>query len=277
MPYLTRDGIRFHYGDRGAGLPFIFQHGLGGDVQQPFGLFRPPTGVRLLSLDCRGHGETRPLGDPDKLSIACYADDVLALMDALSLPNAILGGISLGAAVALNATLRYPERVVALVLSRPAWLDGPNPHNVAIYGAIAALIRQRGAAKGLELFTQSDTYRKTRAISADAAASLVRQFTNARSEETVLKLERLPADAPYQCHRELSRITVPTLVLASRQDPFHPFDYGEVLARSIPAATLRELTPKAVSVDRHAAEVQRFLEEFMLQLVPLGGPSSEGS
>ena len=58
-----RDGLSFHYRDEGDGLPFVFQHGLGGDLSQPFGVYRPAAGVRLIGFDFRGHGETRPLGD----------------------------------------------------------------------------------------------------------------------------------------------------------------------------------------------------------------------
>src|SRR3954453_23307117 len=124
MPTFAHDGLAFHYEDTGEGVPFIFQHGLGGDVNQPCGLFRPPEGVRLLALDCRAHGETRPLGDPDQLRLATFADHLAALLDYLEVPRAVIGGISMGAAVALNFALRYPERVLGLVLSRAAWLDG---------------------------------------------------------------------------------------------------------------------------------------------------------
>ncbi len=110
---------------------------------------------------------------------------------------------------------------------------------------------------------------QTQAISADAGASLVGQFTHPRASETVSKLERLPADAPCSSLADLAVIDVPTLVLASRQDPVHPFEYGEALARAIPLATFRELTPKAVSRERHVAEVQRFLDEFVRPLIPV--------
>ena len=33
MLVLERDGLQFHYRDEGHGLPFVFQHGLGGDVK----------------------------------------------------------------------------------------------------------------------------------------------------------------------------------------------------------------------------------------------------
>src|SRR5947209_7539475 len=150
MSFFTHDGLSFHYREVGDGVPFVFQHGLGGDVNQPFGLFAPPSGVRLLAFDCRAHGETRPLGDPEKLSLASFAEDLHAFLDHLGIERAVVGGISMGAAVALNFALRFPERLLGLVLSRPAWLDGPMPGNVAIYGEIAGLIREHGARRGLE-------------------------------------------------------------------------------------------------------------------------------
>jgi hypothetical protein len=66
MPYLFHDRLTFHHGDCGQGVPFVLQHGLGGDVNQPFGLFTPPPGFRLITRACRGHGETRPLGSPPR-------------------------------------------------------------------------------------------------------------------------------------------------------------------------------------------------------------------
>lgn len=66
MPTFLHDEIHFHYRDTGSGVPFVFQHGLGADVSQTFDLFTPPPGFRLLSFDCRAHGETRPVGDPKK-------------------------------------------------------------------------------------------------------------------------------------------------------------------------------------------------------------------
>ncbi len=263
MPYLNWDGLRFHYRDVGSGIPFIFQHGLGGDVNQPFSVCQPSPGFRMLAFDCRAHGETRPLGDVEKINLTSFADDLLAFMDNLALSKAVVGGISMGAAVALNFTLRYPQRISGLVLSRPAWLDGPSPHNVAVYGLIARLIREHGAVEGLALFRQTAEFRRVQAESPDAANSLVGQFENPRAEETVVKLERIPADAPVRDITLLRAISVPTLILASRQDPIHPFEYGEILARAIPGAVFRELTPKSISKEQHTRDLQSSLSEFL--------------
>ena len=124
------EGITFSYRETGSGTPFFFQHGLGGDANQTFNLFRPPPGIRLLTLDCRAHGQT-PVGPPEKISLATFTNDLLALMDFLKIEKAIVGGVSMGAAMALSLAIAHPDRVLGLVLDRPAWLDGPRRDNIA--------------------------------------------------------------------------------------------------------------------------------------------------
>ena len=109
MPIFKHDGLDFNYYDLGTGRPFFFQHGLGGEAKLVCDLFTPSAGIRMISFDARGHGETRPLGDPEKISIASFADDLGELMDHLKIERAIVGGISMGAAMALNFTLRFPQ------------------------------------------------------------------------------------------------------------------------------------------------------------------------
>jgi pimeloyl-ACP methyl ester carboxylesterase len=263
MPVFRRDGIDFHYRDQGEGAPFVFQHGLGGDVAQPFGLVQPPPGFRMLAFDCRGHGKTSPLGDEDEIGLAPFAADLAALLDHLGLDRAIIGGISMGAAVALNFALRYPDRTLGLILSRPAWLDRPFPENTRVFPRIAALIREHGATGGLALFKQSDDYAEMKRLSPDAAQSLVGHFEGARAEDAVARLERIPHDAPSLDREAWRSIAVPTLVLANKQDPIHPFAFGETIAGIIPGAEFRELTPKSVSFGRHADDVLAAVTEFL--------------
>lgn len=263
MPFMTRDGLDFHYLDEGQGLPFVFQHGLGGDVQQPRGLYAPQPGVRFVSLDCRGHGETRPLGSADRLTFDSLADDVLALMAELGLEAAVVGGISMGAGIALNLALRYPERVRGLILSRPAWLDQPLPANVQPIAEVGRLIREHGAQQGLAIFRTSELYSTILRESSDVAASLIGQFEHPRAEETAVKLERLAGDAPNRNRAEWSQIQVPTLILFNQLDPIHPAHYAETLVAHLPHAEVREVTAKSISVDRYTQDTQRFVTEFL--------------
>lgn len=268
MPAFRHDGIDFFYQETGSGRPFVFQHGLGGDVTQPFGLFRPPPGIRLLAFDARAHGRTTPLGPPERLCFETFGDDLRAFLDHLGVDRAIIGGISMGAALALHFTLRRPERVVALVLSRPAWLETPHAWNVRMFSQIAGLIRKHGAVQGLAEFRQTPAYLEALEKWPDVATSFTNQFLASRAEETALKLERIIHDSPHPDRAAWSRLHLPTLVLGNRQDPVHPFEFATTLAQAIPGARFVEITPKSVSVDRHTADVQHALEQFLHSPTP---------
>jgi pimeloyl-ACP methyl ester carboxylesterase len=272
MATLEREGIVFHYLDVGQGMPFVFQHGIGSDTREPAGLFRPPKGIRLLCLDVRAHGQTQPLGDPSALCFNAIGDDLVAFLDHLRLKRAIIGGISMGAGVVLNVAVRYPERAAGLVLSQPAWLDGPMPpENIARFTVIALLLRAVGTARdpeqalrwALAEFESSDDYRELLASSPDTAESLRLQLTNERAVDAVARLERLPVDRPLADLGASAVIRIPTLVLAHQQDPIHRFEFGARLAAAIPGAKLAPLTPKSIDRERHAAEVQHYLEAFL--------------
>jgi len=263
MAFFNHDGIQFHYQDAGSGQPFIFQHGLGADVTQPFGLFQPPPGLRLLAFDARAHGKTEPLGESAKLRFAIFGGDLRAFLDHLGIKRTILGGISMGAALALHFTLRWPERVVGLVLSRPAWLEGPCPWNVNIFTLVSSLIRKHGPAQGLVEFQRTADYQEALAKWPDVANSLSLQFQSPRAEESAEKLDRIIHDAPHPDRAAWSTVRVPTLVLGNRLDPVHPFEYAEDLARTIPGAELREITSKSVRVEQHGRDVQIALDAFL--------------
>ncbi|MFM1770398.1 MAG: hypothetical protein RJA22_2927 [Verrucomicrobiota bacterium] len=212
------------------------------------------------------------MGDSGDLNFRAFGEDLLALLDHLRVERAVVGGISMGAALALHFALRWPERVEGLVLSRPAWLEAPCPWNVTMFTLVSTLLRRHGPREGLAEFQRTPEHRDAAARWPDVAQSLSLQFQQPGAAESVDKLERIITDRPHPDRTAWGRVGVPTLVLGNREDPIHPFEYAEALAGVIPGAALREIAPKSAGVERHGADVQRALEEFLARHPsPAGG------
>ncbi|MGE0814697.1 MAG: alpha/beta fold hydrolase [Vicinamibacterales bacterium] len=109
-------GLTLPYVERGdaSGTPVIFLHGVT-DSWRSFEPLLPhlPATLRALALTQRGHGDA---SRPDTYRYTDMAGDVVAFMDALGLPSAVLVGHSMGSLVALRAAIDFPGRVRGLVL-----------------------------------------------------------------------------------------------------------------------------------------------------------------
>ena len=268
MPHFTNEGVSLFYKEVGEGVPFVFQHGLGADANQPLSLFKPPPGVRLICMEVRGHGAS-DLGAPEQISIETFASDLAALLQRLGVSSAIIGGISMGAAVALKFALHFPGRTTGLVLSRVAWLDGPNPFNERMFGQVSHLINLVGPTEGLPLFQASQEYAEVLRDFPDTAASLCNHFRHPRAQEMAKNLSRITKDAPVGDLNALRQLSMPTLILANKHDPIHPFEYGVRFAEEIPSARFREIPSKSDDVQGHLrqtqSEIEKFIAEFFLK------------
>ncbi len=125
MDQFEYNGVILEYEVSGTGIPFVFLHGMGGSVEQIRSVYEPVRGIRLISMNQQGHGNSGV--NWDRFDFDHLGDDVIALLDHMGVEKAVLGGISMGAAVSLNTAVRYPERVQQLLLIRNAWTDHPMP------------------------------------------------------------------------------------------------------------------------------------------------------
>ena len=262
--FRTADGCRLAFEVEGQGPPVLWQHGLGATAAQPAEVFPPNTaqgGFQRVTLICRGH-EGSDLGAPDRLSIAQFTADAVALLDHLGLPSVTAGGISLGAAIALRLAVLHPERLTGLILARPAWVDQPAPLTLHAYVEVARLLQRHGEAGG-PLFQASQTYRDLHAAAPDNAASLASFFARPRPETTVALLSRIPLDGPGVSLAQIQALALPTLVLVTADDVVHPQVYGAGLASLIPNVTLTRLTPKGRDKPAHVADFRAALAGFL--------------
>jgi pimeloyl-ACP methyl ester carboxylesterase len=261
-----RDGVQLHGRDEGGGLPVVFQHGLGGNEAQVAEVFPDGESFRRLTLDCRGQG--RSSGAAGSFSIATFAGDVLAFADRCGLGRFVVGGISMGAAIALRLAIRQPERIIGMILARPAWLWHSAPDNMRPFAEVA---RHLGHPDGLARFEESATARRLSQEAPDNLASLLGFFAAQDAAKLSPLFAAIAADGPDVDEQEASRIALPTLVLGTRIDVIHPLQYAEQLAARIAGAQFAEITPKATDRTRYVAEFRARLTQFLSGLAHAEG------
>lgn len=260
-----------NYRSVGIGTPFVFQHGLGANLQQAQNLLPELKQCQLISMDCRGHGQS-PLKKEILPSFDHYADDLIRLLDHLELDSAIFGGISMGAGLAMNIARRYPRRVKALVLVRPAWLDQPRPANLEILLQEAEYIN---SPNGQHRFAQTEPFQSILTELPRAAQSLLGQFTREQGEYTPLVLQRLVGDAPIKKLEELKKIDKPCLIIVNEDDPLHPAHFGQVIQQYIPGSRLKTVVSRYRNDALHQQQVQREVSSFIDNYRNLGNKNSK--
>jgi pimeloyl-ACP methyl ester carboxylesterase len=254
---------QIYYEIHGAGPPVVLGHGLGADRTQPQELAgRLPT-HQLMVWDCRGHGETQSRADADQFDFLTLAEDLRALLDHLRVPTAVVGGISMGAGVAIRFAVQWPERVKALILVRPAWLDQPNPPQLRLFVRIAELLDSLGPEKGLAAFERDVELLTLRQTAPAMADSLCRQFTADRAYERRARLKQMPLASPIDHWEQVENLRIPALVIGTRADPLHPYEFAETWAHHLPLAQLFEIPSKSQGVKVHEQAFQGHLARFL--------------
>jgi pimeloyl-ACP methyl ester carboxylesterase len=110
---LTVGDVKVHYAIYGKGTPVILLHGGAGNGEQ-FANQLPALidHYQVIVVDSRGHG--RSTRSRHGLGYHQMADDVLALMDHLTLPRAAFVGWSDGGVIALDLAITHPDRVARI-------------------------------------------------------------------------------------------------------------------------------------------------------------------
>ncbi|MER5293437.1 3-oxoadipate enol-lactonase [Streptomyces pharetrae] len=183
---------------------------------------------RVIRWDLPGHGGSAAGLITAGASVGDLADLVLALADALGAERFAYAGVSLGGAVGLHLALHHPERVSSLaVICSSAHFNGAGP-----WEERAALVRREGLADLAESanarwFTPGFTVPR-----------LVRDHRDADPESYAACCDALAA---FDLRDRLAEISVPTLLIAGREDPATPPAHLREIADAVPGAALVEI------------------------------------
>lgn len=232
--FLELDGSRdrLEYTEYGAGDRWVvLLHGLlmPRSMQQPLARSLAEQGFHVVTLDLLGHGRSDQPADSMAYSMTAFAEQVVALLDHLGAEQAVVGGTSLGANVALEAAVIAPERVRALMVEMPV-LD--NALVAGIVAFVPLMFTARFAPAVVNLARRASRAVPRGVVPFWAGVGLDTVDHRADSLAAVLHGVIFGRVAPSS--RQRRRIRVPALVVGHPIDPIHPFVDSEMLARELP-------------------------------------------
>lgn len=247
---VTRDGATVHYTLRGEPQPgrprvaLVHSLAMGRAVWDAVADQLAAT-AEVVSLDCRGHGESSK--PPGPYRIEAFADDLADLLDHLGWDEVNVAGASMGGSVSLQFAQRYPDRLRTLgLIDTTAW-----------YGEDAAE-RWEGRARqaedrGLETllgFQEARWFTDSFLAQNGPSVSLCRSLFLANDVAAFAATCRMLG--AFDLRSGLPAVRAPTAVIVGEEDYATPVAMARELHQGIPGATL-QIIPNV----RHLTFVER--------------------
>ena len=276
----TADGARLWYAEVGGGdPPLVLCDGLGCDGFAWKHLApRLASRRRVLRWHYRGHGLSGLASDASRLGIDYAADDLDAILAAAGLESAVVLGHSMGVQVGFELHRRHPSRVRGLI---PICGSYGNPldtvhDDTTVKRVVPYLYR---AAQAFPNFTRALTrallpseLTLQYALWREVDRRLVRRedfepyFAHLARMDPLVLLRTLQSAADHSAWDHLSRIAIPTLIIAAERDTLTPLWLSERMHRAIRGSELLVVpqgTHTAVieQPELIASRIERFLEK----------------
>lgn len=230
------DGTRLFARSVGEGPPVVFLHG--GLADHHAALFHVAPLARahqLIAPDLRASGRSHHDGE---LSWDRLADDVAALLDHLGLSRAIVGGTSMGSAVALRVALRHPGRVRALLLFSPLYPGADR--GLAPASTVAMTTMEAAGARALVDGVEDalgPLFARLPPPIRDGALAMLKSFDAASVAATTRFLAT--GAQPFAAVGELAALELPVLLVPGA-DPEHPAAVAHLYAEHLHGARVLE-------------------------------------
>lgn len=268
MPSFDFEGHRIAYTTFGEGeRVLVLVHGL--LMNQTMFQRLAPTmaghGNRVVTVDLLGHGLSDQPHEMYAYSMPQFGRQVIALLDHLGIEQAVVGGTSLGANVALEAASEAPDRIRGLFIEMPV-LENALLVCAVIFTPLAISIRANRL--GMRMLARATRQIPRTFFLADLMLDWLRR--DPEPSEAVLLGLLSGRTAPHRDERV--GFEMPALIIGHPNDPLHPFSDADTLAHELAGARLvdaNSFLEWRVDPDRLDAELAAFLDETW------AGPRSE--
>lgn len=259
MPETHVNGIQVYYDERGSGAPILCIHGAGTSSQLWAEAVEKLAQLgRAIAYDRRGYGRSERQEHCERVNVAEHADDAAALLDALDATPAVVVARSYGGEVATDLALRYPDRVLALVLLEAAPVE-LLPLSAEWTRAFRDRVRDVEAESGPDAIGEELIRELAGEGVWDSLPGEVRRvFThNGPAVLADLQGEWLRVDAAA-----LAAIDQPVLLIAASDSPPQFREPNEVMANALPNAR-GALVGGGHLIDPAAPEVLAYIAEVL--------------
>ncbi len=234
MPRIQANGIELYYELHGPADAQVLVLSNGVLMSTASWAMQTPVlskNLRLLLYDCRGMWQSDH--PPGPYTMEQHADDLAALLDALHIERAHIGGISYGAELSIEFAVKYPQRTRSLIVSSAVSHLDP-----LLAGWMASWTAAARAGDPEMLFNVtyplnfSERWIAANPRALEAARQRYHTLDCAAFYELLLSFSALNVTG------RLKQITAPTLVIVGENDLLKPRKYAEIIAREIPGAEL---------------------------------------
>ena len=224
MPFKTIAGKKIFYSLGPAAASertFVLIHGSGGDHSHWPEPLRASVLADVYGLDLPGHGSSSGRGSH---RVEDYTDFIQDFVQQLNLKRVTVFGHSLGGAIAQSLALRQPEWLSAIVLV------GTGARLRVIPAILEALLADPSAT--LDLLTQNS-------LGPSAPQDLFNRIRTgfAKTDPRIIHGDLIACDQ-FDIMAQVSRITLPTLIVSATNDLLTPPKYGRYLHDHISNSTL---------------------------------------
>lgn len=227
------------HADVGHGLPVVLLHAfpLKRMMWEPqiAALFGE---CRCIVPDLRGFGDS-PKSGPYSMDV--MADDVIALLDALQIDRAAVGGLSMGGYVAFNLLRRYRHRVRALLLADTR-AAADTPEGLQKRDDLITLARTEGAGAVADKQVTGLIGKSTREKQPELVDRIRTVMAGESVDGIVGALEAMKGRADST--PILASIDIPTLVVVGEEDVITPPKEARAMHEQIKGSRL-EIIPGA--------------------------------
>ena len=265
MPTVRNGTLEIHYREWGPteGPALVLVHGLLFSAEMFDRLASHLPDQRVIAVDVRGHGASSRPRHGHEYSWELLASDVIAVIDGLGLDRVVVGGLSLGANVALQFAHSYPERVSALVVEMPVLSQSEGFARV-VFGALSSTLRVASPLLG----RPTALLRSLPRPPGPAELAMIRDLLSPEPLAAAALIEGLQASPlPQHDPATLAGIDVPVLVIGHHFDPIHHHRDSVALAAAVRKGELvsvRSIADHRLRPDRYGWAIGSFLARNQL-------------